>query len=195
MRIIRLTLVVASLCTCVSLTCMGAPLLSETLGRDAERLIADGDTASLFTPADKATLRGLLRRSDDSVGIDRVLSSRAPIDVTINPEARVSARRTVAKMPKLVCGLPASLLIRIVNEALVTSALRARLPDAAMSSMVSIQPIQPRLAGASLEYRVLKLSLMHRGDTDITLTFDAGPGTEDLGNRATLSLLTRCVSP
>jgi|GEM_PF-5218422 len=45
-------------------------------------------------------------------------------------------------------------------------------------------PVTPALAGAASEYRLLFLTLRASGLTDVSLAFDAGPGTEDLGGRS-----------
>jgi hypothetical protein len=171
---------------------VGAEPSVVTLSRDLQRLVDSGDVAILFTSAQQATLRTLLTRADRSEEIDRMLTSRAAIEVTINPEARVSARRTDAELPRMDCGVLAPILIRIANEAFVTSRVNASLRDASASRMVTIQPIQQRLVGAAVEYRVLKISLRQAGTTDVTLTFDAGPGTEDLGSRATVYFIANC---
>jgi hypothetical protein len=188
-------IIVVTACVWTAVTAAIASEDSEALRRDVEQLIASNDTASLFTATQRVALRKFVSHSDTSVSINRLLASRAPIEVTINPEARVSVRRSAARIPKLICGRPTPLLLRIINEALVTSTLRVRLTGTPVDdTSTSVQPIPRRLAGVSIEYRVLRLSLAHEGITDITLTFDAGAETEDLGSRATVVLLARCVN-
>jgi hypothetical protein len=185
--------VIAWATACVNLNASASRVDEVTLRTDVDRLLG-GEAASLFTPNERATLRARVSHRGQLEEIDHILANRAPIEVTINPEARVSVRRTGATLPKFHCGTPTPILIRVVNQAFVTSNLGVRLRDMSPTTLVNFQPIQPRLAGASLEYRVLLISLTQPRYADITLRFDAGAATEDLGNRSTTSVLVRCDS-
>ena len=192
----RSTVILAVLLSCTSLISSASSQHLDDLAveNDLDRLMAANDTAALLTPAEQARLLALRGRAGAREAIQRVLTSKAVLEVTINPEARVSVHRTPTPLPSPTCGKPFPLLIRIVNQAGATSDLRVRASHPSTAALVEIQPPEPRLAGASVEYRALRLSLLHGGTTDITLVFDAGPGTEDLGNRATVSLLLRCLN-
>jgi len=163
----------------------------EVLRHDARALLAS-EAARLFTAEEIATLQRLCDQSSADKQLDALLATRAPLQVTINPEARVSVVHTTSPPPHLSCGRAAPWLVRLVNQGRVTSALKATvLGDEA--GLVHVRQAIDRLAGASVEYRVLTMTVTTTKPLDVTIAFDVGRGTDDLALRSQLSLLVRCA--
>jgi hypothetical protein len=166
----------------------------QSLKHDAENLLAADASRRIFSTAELANLQSILKLKRTE-GIDRLAASKAAIEVTINPEARVSAGQTGARLPSFTCGIEEPLLIRIVNSGHVSSVLNAHLLGESTPGKVSLGPISPHLSGASVEYRLLMLTLNSLQPLDLSIAIDAGPGTDDLSLRSQFSLLLRCSSP
>ena len=130
----------------------------QSLKRDTENLLAVEASRRIFSTEDIANLKSNLKL-DQTAEIDRLVASKATIDVTINPEARVSATRTEVQLPTFTCGIAEPLLIRIVNSGHVGSVLNAQLLRESVTRKVSLGHISPHLSGASVEYRLLMLKL------------------------------------
>lgn len=166
----------------------------QSLKHDAENLLASDASRRIFSTAELANLQSILKHKLTE-GIDRLAASKATIEVTINPEARVSASRTGARLPSFTCGIAEPLLIRIVNAGHVSSVLNAHLLEESTPGKVSVGPISPHLSGASVEYRLLMLTINSLQPRDLSISIDAGAGTDDLSLRSQFSLLLRCSSP
>lgn len=114
-----------------------------------------------------------------------------PIKITINPEARVSVTLTGALPTLVVCGTPASLAIKILNEGFLTSRLEAEIvADVSKGAVLEFHP-EP-LKGVAEETRTLYLTLTSPGPTDITLAFRSHNNAPDLGGRDRIHFLMRC---
>ena len=159
--------------------------------RDIGNLLTDNSSKRLFTPEDLSALRSLLKAGDVR-GMDHIVTQKALLEVTINPEARVSVRRTAAPLPLFACGTAEPLLVRIVNEGRVTSSFNIRLRQDTDANMVMLGRLTPHLAGAKVEYRLLTMTVATVRPVDLTLIADAGPGTDDLGLRSQLSMIVKC---
>ena len=138
--------------------------------------------------------------------LQRALDAHALFVVSINPETRVKVQRGEA---------PAELdeqgwrvfLVKVVNEAGTTAALRASSANAARLhgspsnqvlmrwldlAMFDAQPMQPTLSGLPVEYRVIQLYSRDRGAREARFGFDVGQGTQDLGFRNEVDVLFKC---
>jgi hypothetical protein len=173
------------------LTSLANTFDDSVLLRDVSHILMVNPSKRLFAPEQLSTLRSLLNARDVK-GVDHLVAQKALIEVTINPEARVSVRRTEAPLPLFACGTPEPLLVRIVNQGRVTSNFNIRLLQETDASMVVLQPITQHLAGATVEYRLLTMTVSTVRPYDLTLIADAGPGTNDLGLRSQLSLIVKC---
>jgi hypothetical protein len=169
----------------------GQSIDDEALRRDARRLLTMDLVARLFDAKDRAALSAALQAPNND-GVDQILATHAAIEVTINPEARVSVIRASASLPRFACGIAEPLLIRILNQGRVTSVLNVHLLGEATAPAASLNPVTPHLAGASVEYRLLILTVKSVRPIDLTLGVDAGPGTGDLAFRSHLSMLLQC---
>ena len=150
--------------------------------------------------------------------IQKVLDSLCLIGVHINPESRVKAQAGAASKELVEQGWRI-FLIKVHNEAGVTAPLRCTSPNAeklhdARSSkkeppitittsdvrnrfldidLYDKQPLNERLSGLGLEYRVIELFSRDRGKREAKLLFDVGQGTQELGFRNEVNLLFDCV--
>jgi hypothetical protein len=158
---------------------------------DVGNILTVNPSKRMFIPEELSTLRNLLKAGDVR-GVDRIVAQKAFIEVTINPEARVSVKRTAAPLPFFACGTAEPLLVRIVNEGRVTSSLNLRLRQETGANMVALGRLTPHLAGAAVEYRLVTMTVDTVRPVDLTLMADAGPGTDDLGLRSQLSIIVKC---
>ena len=166
----------------------------QSLKHDAANLLAVDASRRMFSTEEIANLQSNLKLNQTEE-VDRLIASKATIEVTINPEARVSASRTGARLPSFTCGVAEPLLVRIVNLGHVSSVLNAQLVGGSVTGKVSLGQISPHLSGASVEYRLVMLRLSSLQPLDLSIAIDAGPGTDDLSLRSQFSLLLRCSSP
>ena len=146
--------------------------------------------------------------------IQRVLDPRCLLTVRINPESRVSTERGAAAARLVEKGWRAY-LIKVLNEAGVTGALTIESPQAlpvyrlgsgAPMAPQSIRPadvtdrwleletygqkpMDPRLSGLELEYRILLLYSRDRGRREAQIGATLAPGTEDIGFRNRTAVL------
>jgi hypothetical protein len=187
-----------SIGTLVALLLILQPLTSFANALDDRVLLGDvgnilmvSSSKRIFIPEELSRLRNLLKAGDVR-GVDRIAAQKAFIEVTINPEARVSVKRTAASLPFFACGTAEPLLVRIVNEGRVTSSLNLRLRQEADANMVVLGRLTPHLAGAAVEYRLVTMTVDTVRPVDLTLIADAGPGTDDLGLRSQLSIIVKC---
>lgn len=115
----------------------------------------------------------------------------APIELTINPEARVSVVRGGAVPPAKACGQAIDLPVKITNQGFVTAPLEARLVDS-IPAGVGLEFSAEPLKGVREEHRVLRVTLKNPGTVDITIAFRAKNDIPDLGGRNSVHLLVRC---
>lgn len=168
------------------------------LRRNLLDLMDNRGAPRIFTAPKIAYLRNLAKGSTGSTGresgadIDRLLRNNTQIEISISPEAKLSATRAAASPPKNSCGEETSLLIRISNQSYITSTINVHAGDRFAEKLLAIDPISPALSGAGVEYRILTIHPKSRGPVEISLRFDAGPSTSDLGGRSTLPLLLMC---
>lgn len=156
------------------------------------------------------SLNALLSEPDDgeAIGkIQRLLDPHCLAVININPESRVKvARGPVAA--QLVEGGWRQFLVKVVNEAGVTAALRVQssnalsLPGSRTEDVINrwlglatfdSQPLLPTLSGLKLEYRIVQLYSREAGKREAKLTFDVGQGTQDLGYRSEVDILFDCA--
>ena len=146
--------------------------------------------------------------------IQRVLDPKCLLDIRINPESRVSIERGAAP-PRLVEQGWRAFLVKVHNEAGATDALSVESPQArpvyrpstgAAMAPQSVQPadvtdrwlaletfadkpMEPRLSGLDLEYKIVLLYSRDRGRREAHLGALLGAGTEDIGFRSRTAVL------
>lgn len=183
------------------------PLLSQTR-RIIEAMAALGEP---FGDADRERLKAAEDSGDEPTilaAIDRLLGTRCLAEVRINPESRTSIARGPAA-PRLVEQGWRAFLVKVRNEAGVTARLTIESPQARpvyrpatgnaiappsvrpgdildrwlALEMFDDKPMEPRLSGLELEYRIVSLYGRDRGKREALLGAAAGAGSEDIGFR------------
>jgi len=199
----------AVVCLCfVALTAAQAPLpviegVDAAPFRDhCRRLLEAAESLKLLSADERRELRELLRADVSETVIlklQRLLDRHCLVAVNINPESRVKAARGPAAA-ELVLERESLALIRVHNEAGVTDALKITGPQLIAAgareparwlelSVVVDKPLGKTLSGDKLEYVVVRLKPRQAGKREVTLKFDVGQGTQDLGFRAEVPVL------
>ena len=175
---------------------------------------------------DTAALRALLTSPPNPDTVERmqhVLRPYVLLDVTINPEGRVSATRGAAKAVLVEQGWR-SFLVRVTNQAHDTSVLTLQSAQAqpmgrpSGNETVSVHdftigavdqlvadgrwlglndwtrpPLAAALSGLELEYRIVQLYSRDAGTREASLEATTGVGEQDLGFRSTVAILFTCL--
>ena len=170
-----------------------------------------------FSDADRARLDAAANMSDEARAVEevqRILDPKCLLLVRINPESRVSVERGAAPARLVERGWRA-FLMKVRNEAGVTGALMAESPQAkpvyrpgtqtaiaprtvlpadiadrwlALDTFVD-KPMEPRLSGLDLEYRIVLAYSRDRGRREAQLGATLGAGTQDIGFRNRVAVL------
>jgi hypothetical protein len=157
---------------------------------------------------------GMSEEADGAARVQQVLDEHALAIVHINPESRVKVEQGPAK-PEVVQGGTRLFLVKVVNEAGVTSALRVQSPNSgrvfvpshntprpamelteqdvrdrwADISLYDKTPMRPRLSGLAVEYLILQVYSRDAGQRSATVAFDVGQGTPDIGFRSDVDVV------
>jgi hypothetical protein len=167
-----------------------------------------------------AALEAAANAKEDREGVKQIQAALDPlclVGVTINPESRVKA--AVGPAPKTLIQQGWSVfLVKVHNEAGVTSELRCESPNAQALyksssgqpepertvstadesqrwmdlAMYNSQPLAQALSGLALEYRIVQIYSRDVGAREATLSFNVGQGTQDLGFRSDVPILFNC---
>lgn len=170
-----------------------------------------------FADADRTRLDAAASMGDEAravAEVQRILDPKCLLVVRINPESRVSIERGNAPARLVEQGWRA-FLMKVRNEAGVTGALLAESPQArpvyrpgtqtaiaprtilpadiadrwlALETFVD-KPLEPRLSGLDLEYRIVLAYSRDRGRREAQLGASLGAGTEDIGFRNRVAVL------
>lgn len=114
----------------------------------------------------------------------------APIVVTINPEARVSAELNSPTPATTKCGAPIRLQVKILNQGGITAPLRAHLVDAPAGVTIALDGAP--LSGQPEDWRTIRVISKRKSDTDLTIAFSLTNGAGDLADRDRVHWLLRC---
>jgi len=168
----------------------------------------DSDLARLKTAEDSGNEAAI------RAAIEQLLDGRCLAGIRINPEGRVSIERGGADARLVEQGWRA-FLVRVRNEAGVTSPLALESPQARpvyrpatgnsiapvsvrpsdivdrwlALEMFDGRPMEPRLSGLELEYRIVSLYSRDRGKREALFGATAGAGSEDIGFRNRLAVV------
>lgn len=142
-------------------------------------------------------------KAEDAVdGIQKVLDRHALYGVQINPEMRVKVSQGPAK-PVLHEDGWTQYLVKVHNESGTTAELKAVSPSADAVhrregdrrplgrsddlwldlQMFNNQPLNSKLSGLALEYRIIQMYSRDAGKREATMSFNVGQGTQDIGFR------------
>lgn len=198
-----------------------SPVEWQPLKAQAQRVVQSLDMLGTpLTTAQQKAFDAALELADETEAaraVQRVLDPLCLAAVNINPESRVKAAPGPA--PKVLVQQGWSVfLVKVHNEAGVTAALECSSPNAAPLvkqstsaaepevtikpsevgdrwldvSMYEKQPLNEKLSGLELEYRVIELYSRDVGRREAKLVFDTGQGTQDLGFRSEVNMLFQC---
>jgi hypothetical protein len=157
---------------------------------------------------------GMSEEADGAARVQQLLDEHALAVVHINPESRVKVEQGPAK-PELVQGGTRLFLVKVINEAGVTSPLRVQSPNSgrvfvpshntprpsmdlteqdvrdrwADISLYDKAPMRPRLSGLAVEYLILQVYSRDAGQRSATVAFDVGQGTPDIGFRSDVDVV------
>ncbi len=178
-------------------------------------------TGAPVSTADDASIRALLGQSDQQnavAKIQAILDGYCVAGVHINPESRVKVEAGPVRKELVQQGWR-TFLVKVHNEAGITPELRAASPNAAPQyrrssgdkapsiditladvaqrwldlEMIVSRPLNPRLSGLALEYRILQIYSRDVGKREGLLAFNVGQGTQDIGFRNEVAILFECV--
>lgn len=122
---------------------------------------------------------------------DAAATTEAMIVVTVNPEARVSAVLAGVWPPRIVCGKPVELPVKILNQAFLTARLEARLVGQ-LPAGVALEFDRTPLSGAPEELRTLRIAVPIVAAIDLTVAFRAPAEIPDLGGRDRVHFVLHC---
>lgn len=152
------------------------------------------------------------------VDIQNILDDSCIAEVHINPESRVKVKEGKANKELMQSGWRV-FLVKVYNEAGVTAPLAAESENAAPIykrstgsaepektidksdipnrfleiQMFSKPPLKESLSGLKLEYRIIQLFTRDTGKREVTLSFNVGQGTQDIGFRSKVPILFNCL--
>jgi hypothetical protein len=170
-----------------------------------------------FPPGDHAAINAAIASADEGAAVaklEKILDRFALAIVDINAESRVKVEPGPAK-PELVEGGTRLFLIKVINRANVTAPLRVESPNSgnvyiqstgnpepkieltprnaadrwAEISIYDKPPMDRRLSGLALDYRILQIYSRDSGQRSAQIGFDVGQGSQDIGFRNDILML------
>jgi len=198
--------------------CAGAAVPLQPLAQQVRRLEdAMSYLGQPFPAADQQTINAAIGEPDEAAAvaaIEKILDKYALAIVDINAESRVKVDPGPAK-PELVEGGTRIFLVKVINRANVTAALRVESPNSgnvyiqstgnpapkmeltrqgaaerwADISIFDKPPMARRLSGLELDYRILEIYSRDRGERSAQISFNVGQGSQDIGFRNDILVL------
>jgi hypothetical protein len=180
----------------------------QPLGENAKRLLDALDFLGAPLPKETADAIRAAAKDRNATKLQELLDPHVLVQVTINPESRVKALRGPAAAKLQQNGF-VPLLIKVVNDGTVKAKLNVTSPQAGpifsggfagdkgkpdkghflQAEMYTAPPLTAGLSGLKVEYALLLVYSSEAGQREITLGFDVGQGTQDLGFRAEVPVL------
>jgi hypothetical protein len=178
---------------------------------------------SSITKEDEKQLMSLQHQAltrQTSKRVQEILDPYCLAIININPESRVKVLRGPAN-PKLIQNGWVSYLVKVNNDAGVTSQLQVESPNTATplyapsndprvdekkiltqgqvtNRFLEMQiyrnpPMLPNLSGLKLEYAILQIYCKDEGQREVEIGFNVGQGTQDIGFRNTINILFKSI--
>ena len=185
----------------------------QPLAANARRLLKDLEYLGHPWPSAEIKAIDAAAHDQDAHKLQQLLEPHVLLMVHLNPEARVKVQHGAAIVP-LQQGGYTPILIKVHNESGVTKPLRIASPQALPIAsggktrikleQLTVADIQNRfldveiftrpgmtykLNGLKVEYALALIHSTQAGKRDVTLHFDIGQGTQDLGGRAETAVL------
>lgn len=179
----------------------------QPLAANAKRLMEAMEFLGTPLPADTVPNLKKAIEKEDAIQVQKLLDPHSLVTINLSPEARVKAKRGEAKAV-LQQGGYTPIILKIVNESTVTKKLNITSPQAgaiysggaSQNSKSDVKrfldvdvfrnpPMTPNLTGLKVEYAIGLIHSSVAGKREVTLSFDVGQGTQDLGFRAEVPIL------
>jgi hypothetical protein len=180
----------------------------QPLAENVNRLLKALEFLGNPLPADTVKDLTAAAKERDAIKLQKLLDPHTTVLVAINPEARVKGAKGPAKIILQQSGY-VPLLVKVHNEAGVIKPLHATSPQAGPIfsgggagdkvkpdknrfldvDVYTKQPMTTTLSGLKVEYVIVLVSSSEAGKREVTLVFDVGQGTQDLGFRAEVPIL------
>jgi hypothetical protein len=176
------------------------PIAREALNDSLERLTGPLEQSASTVSED--VRKALKRATSETAGlpVQHRLDPHVSIVIRLNPEARVRCYPGPAPIA-LTTTQPTWTLVKIINDCGSRAELRITTRETgepeprAIWHWVGNDPSPdapwPRLSGSEVEYRWLQIACPVPGWREVTVAFDAGAGTQDIGFRGETALLLR----
>ena len=175
-----------------------------------------------FPAADHTAINAAIANADEGAAVaelEKILDRYALAIVDINAESRVKVEPGPAK-PELVEGGTRLFLVKVINRANVTAPLRVASPNSgnvyipstgnpepkleltpqdaagrwAEISIYDKPPMERRLSGLALDYRVLQIYSRDSGQRSAQISFNVGQGSQDIGFRNDILVLFNALA-
>ncbi len=180
----------------------------QPLGENAKRLLDALDFLGAPLPKETADAVKAAAKERDAAKLQELLDPHVLVQVTINPESRVKVLRGPAAAKLQQHGyVPA--IFKVVNEGGVKSKLNITSPQAGPIvsggfagdkikadkdrfldvDLYRSPPMTATLSGLKVEYVLGLIYSNEAGKHEVTLGFDVGQGTQDLGFRGEVPIL------
>ncbi|MBL8794423.1 MAG: CehA/McbA family metallohydrolase, partial [Planctomycetia bacterium] len=179
----------------------------QPLGANVNRLLQALDFLGAPLPKEKTEALQAAIKERDAKKLQQLLDPHVLTVVNINPESRVKAARGPA-VPILQQHGYTPLIVKVVNDSTVTKSLRISSPQAGPIfsggragntppdkarfldvEMFNKQPLTENLSGLKAEYALALIYSSEAGKREVTLGFDVGQGSQDLGFRGEVPIL------
>lgn len=144
--------------------------------------------------ADSAdAVRAALANLGSPIAADVAFADRVFLVVTVNPEGRVKVGRGPFT-PDLIRGRTAHAVVRVINQSGGRQRLTAHAryeggPSPFTVEVATAGGLTPDLSGGPVDDRMLAIRCETAGRHELTVGFDAGQGTQDLGFRGEVPVL------
>ena len=199
---------ISNLASAQTINVEGQPLAS-----NARRLLKAMEFLGHPVPKNDVEAIEAAANNQDAHKLQQLLDPHVLLMVHLNPEARVKVLRGPAVAALQQAGFT-PILIKVHNESTVTKPLRISSPQALPIysggksrikleqltkadiknrfldvEMFSSPPMTDKLNGLKVEYALALMHSTQSGKREVTLLFDLGPGTQDVGFRAETAVL------
>jgi hypothetical protein len=160
-----------------------------------------------------ASDRAALQAQRSPASVEAILDRYVLVNVTVSPESRVDVKHGDVA-PELVQNGTRLFLVKVINQAGITAPLAVESPNSGLVYFTSTgasepkptlngndvrerwadisfdtaPPLEERLSGIPVEYRILSVSSRDAGQRVATLSFNVGQGTEDVGFRSSIAV-------
>jgi hypothetical protein len=179
----------------------------QPLAANAQRLQDAFQFLGAPLPAEMAADLQNAIKARDARKIQELLDPHVSVVVTLNPESRVKAARGPGEVALQQGGF-VPLLLKVVNDSTVKKPLRISSPQAGpiysggaagnvkaekdrflQLEMFTSPPMTANLSGLKVEYAIALVYSSEEGKREVTLGFDVGQGSQDLGFRGEVPIL------